>query len=602
MANQDHFRKLERMYAGAPVNQFFRPRLTIGEGRAELRLAVRPDFFHAAGAAHGVVYFKAMDDSAFFAASSLVEDVFVLTAGFTLHLLRPISAGEMIATATRGQQDALADRRRHRGPRRRRGPSWREAPGPSCAAPSRSPRRSGTGSPEQGPPRQAARSLVAGASRPREGRAGAEAAASARALGVERTGAGVGRERASRCRGGSSRPGTGSRPHRWAGTGSRCRSGSFRPGTRSRSCTVAGPVVAVVDGARWPPAAQAREQREQRHRTGDVSSWLPPWPDPGPAWKSSGLPVHAGVPLHAARPERLPRGPGVVGVADDPEVGDGGLAVARPGHDMVELQPVGRAAAAAPVERPAAAAAVALPDGAADGGGDGLARTGAAVDRRRGVRVLGGAGGAEAWAAPGARAGFAVGAAATVGTGATLRGRLTCPRALACFSSNRSSAASMTCSALAPGMAWERPSRAASSFFRNWRDTVMWSRRSSAVSGSTSSRWATHPSPLAPKLPLRALRRLGGSQGPASGCSSESPKLVRSAPTPCAGAGPASVADARTRRGHFGHHRSGRLVPPGAAARRRSPWPLARRGRGSEAAPRLQVLLGQHLGQLGRRA
>jgi uncharacterized protein (TIGR00369 family) len=100
MASQDHFRKLERMYAGAPINQFFRPRLTIGEGRAELRLAVRPDFFHAAGAAHGVVYFKAMDDSAFFAASSLVDDVFVLTAGFTLHLLRPIASGEMVATAT----------------------------------------------------------------------------------------------------------------------------------------------------------------------------------------------------------------------------------------------------------------------------------------------------------------------------------------------------------------------------------------------------------------------------------------------------------------------------------------------------------------------
>jgi uncharacterized protein (TIGR00369 family) len=98
--NQDHFRKLENMYAGAPINQYFRPRLVIGEGRAELRLAVRLDFFHAAGAAHGVVYFKAMDDSAFFAANSLVEDVFVLTAGFTLHLLRPIAAGEMIATAT----------------------------------------------------------------------------------------------------------------------------------------------------------------------------------------------------------------------------------------------------------------------------------------------------------------------------------------------------------------------------------------------------------------------------------------------------------------------------------------------------------------------
>ena len=58
------------------------------------------------------------------------------------------------------------------------------------------------------------------------------------------------------------------------------------------------------------------------------------------------------------------------------------LAAQRPGHDVVELQPVRRAAAAAPVERPGAAAAVALPDGAADGGGDGFAGAGAAVGRR----------------------------------------------------------------------------------------------------------------------------------------------------------------------------------------------------------------------------
>ncbi len=110
--NEDHFRKLEHMYAGANINAFFRPRLAIGEGRAELRLTVRPDFFHAAGAVHGSVYFKAMDDSAFFAAASLVEDVFVLTAGFSLHLLRPIREGEMIATATvvsRSRAQIIAD-------------------------------------------------------------------------------------------------------------------------------------------------------------------------------------------------------------------------------------------------------------------------------------------------------------------------------------------------------------------------------------------------------------------------------------------------------------------------------------------------------------
>lgn len=98
MPNEEHFRKLERLHAQAPTNEYYQPILTIGEGRAELVIPVRSQFFHAAGAVHGSVYFKAMDDSAFFAANSLVEDVFVLTASFNVYFLRPISTGELRAT------------------------------------------------------------------------------------------------------------------------------------------------------------------------------------------------------------------------------------------------------------------------------------------------------------------------------------------------------------------------------------------------------------------------------------------------------------------------------------------------------------------------
>jgi uncharacterized protein (TIGR00369 family) len=92
-----HYRKLERMYHGAPANEYFQPRMTVGEGNAEVRIAVRPDFFHAARAVHGSVYFKILDDATFFAASSINTDVFVLTVSFTLYLLRPVTEGEMIA-------------------------------------------------------------------------------------------------------------------------------------------------------------------------------------------------------------------------------------------------------------------------------------------------------------------------------------------------------------------------------------------------------------------------------------------------------------------------------------------------------------------------
>ena len=95
--HEEHYRKLERMYAGAPVNQFYAPKMRVGDGTAEVTISVRRDFFHAAGAVHGVVYFKLLDDAAFFAANSLVEDVFVLTVSFNAYLTRPIVEGEMKA-------------------------------------------------------------------------------------------------------------------------------------------------------------------------------------------------------------------------------------------------------------------------------------------------------------------------------------------------------------------------------------------------------------------------------------------------------------------------------------------------------------------------
>ena len=95
----EHFRRLERMYHAAPINAYYQPVLKVGEGTAELEIAVRPDFFHAASAVHGSVYFKALDDAAFFAVNSLVKDVFVLTVSFNLYLTRPISEGVLRATA-----------------------------------------------------------------------------------------------------------------------------------------------------------------------------------------------------------------------------------------------------------------------------------------------------------------------------------------------------------------------------------------------------------------------------------------------------------------------------------------------------------------------
>lgn len=93
-----HWRALEGLYASAPVNSLFDSTLTItGEGTARIAFDVDERCYHAAGAAHGTIYFKMLDDAAFYAANTLVTDKFLLTTSFNLHFSRPVKTGRVIA-------------------------------------------------------------------------------------------------------------------------------------------------------------------------------------------------------------------------------------------------------------------------------------------------------------------------------------------------------------------------------------------------------------------------------------------------------------------------------------------------------------------------
>lgn len=93
-----HYRALERLYRSAPVNSLFESELEIEEeGRARLVFNVTSSCFHAAGAAHGTIYFKMLDDAAFYAANTLVTDRFLLTTSFNLHFTKPVRTGRVIA-------------------------------------------------------------------------------------------------------------------------------------------------------------------------------------------------------------------------------------------------------------------------------------------------------------------------------------------------------------------------------------------------------------------------------------------------------------------------------------------------------------------------
>ncbi len=70
MSKDPHFVALQKMYLAAPINEFYRPSIDVSEAHATIEIEVSARLFHSARAVHGSVYFKMLDDAAFFAASS----------------------------------------------------------------------------------------------------------------------------------------------------------------------------------------------------------------------------------------------------------------------------------------------------------------------------------------------------------------------------------------------------------------------------------------------------------------------------------------------------------------------------------------------------
>ncbi|MDY8135289.1 PaaI family thioesterase [Aquimarina sp. 2201CG5-10] len=97
--NPEHYRRLEKMFLQANINTELYDTTTvkISEGLAEVGLQISDKYFHALGAIHGSVYFKLLDDAAFFAVNSMIEDAFVLTTSFNINLTRPANKGTIKA-------------------------------------------------------------------------------------------------------------------------------------------------------------------------------------------------------------------------------------------------------------------------------------------------------------------------------------------------------------------------------------------------------------------------------------------------------------------------------------------------------------------------
>jgi uncharacterized protein (TIGR00369 family) len=90
----EHFERLAEMYRRAPIHDFYEGiHMELEPKRATITLPIDQRYFHAAMSAHGSVYFKLLDDAAYFACQTEVRDFFIVTTSFNVELLRPITSG-----------------------------------------------------------------------------------------------------------------------------------------------------------------------------------------------------------------------------------------------------------------------------------------------------------------------------------------------------------------------------------------------------------------------------------------------------------------------------------------------------------------------------
>ncbi|MEE2788979.1 MAG: PaaI family thioesterase [Myxococcota bacterium] len=94
---RSHFRRLEMIYADSAINHTIPSQISIERGLAQVTYEVAPDYWHAADGVHGALYFKGLDDAAFFAANSMVPSFFVLTVRFEVELLAQVRGSHLRA-------------------------------------------------------------------------------------------------------------------------------------------------------------------------------------------------------------------------------------------------------------------------------------------------------------------------------------------------------------------------------------------------------------------------------------------------------------------------------------------------------------------------
>ena len=97
-----HYKKLQKIYLNANLNKdiYSNTEIIISKNYSEIKMPIKESYFHALEAIHGSVYFKMLDDAAFFSAQSVVKDYMLLTASFSITFKMPVSNGYIKSIGT----------------------------------------------------------------------------------------------------------------------------------------------------------------------------------------------------------------------------------------------------------------------------------------------------------------------------------------------------------------------------------------------------------------------------------------------------------------------------------------------------------------------
>jgi acyl-coenzyme A thioesterase PaaI-like protein len=96
-ARETHYRRLERMYLAAPCNARDDAGVRVSDGAAQIVLPIRKGHLGPAGSVHESACFRALSDAARLAVQSIEQGAVMTTVGFSIHLSRSITTGELVA-------------------------------------------------------------------------------------------------------------------------------------------------------------------------------------------------------------------------------------------------------------------------------------------------------------------------------------------------------------------------------------------------------------------------------------------------------------------------------------------------------------------------